>query len=251
MAKWLVRDAGGIIIALLAWILMVGCGVYMIRWSFTHHYWLLSIIYLVMFPLCGVTHFRTMTTNPGQYSGQSTTKSATMVHCDDCNASRPVTASHCSTCGICIVLLDHHCPWMNNCIGLGNHKLFLQYLCYIWLTCILVILPLAALHTGVVEKYLLAFALLFWLFTSCMIPMQFYCIAFDPILTKVHLYFCPTTTALSTKQKLKNHLALLFFGQPIHSVPKRQRWIRICCPEPLDWNDSLHDLFTQEVLHMV
>jgi palmitoyltransferase len=23
--------------------------------------------------------------------------------------------------------MDHHCPWINNCVGLGNHKLFMQF----------------------------------------------------------------------------------------------------------------------------
>ena len=55
--------------------------------------------------------------------------------CRRCNAYKPRRAHHCSVCKRCIIKMDHHCPWVNNCVGIGNHKYFLLFVFYTFLTC--------------------------------------------------------------------------------------------------------------------
>lgn len=50
--------------------------------------------------------------------------------CDKCQQVKPPRAHHCQVCGKCIIKMDHHCPFIGNCIGIGNHKLFWNFLIY-------------------------------------------------------------------------------------------------------------------------
>lgn len=55
--------------------------------------------------------------------------------CHVCNSWKPDRCHHCNTCKRCVLKMDHHCPWFACCIGHGNHKYFIQTLCYITLFC--------------------------------------------------------------------------------------------------------------------
>lgn len=55
--------------------------------------------------------------------------------CRRCKTFKPKRAHHCSVCRRCIIKMDHHCPWVNNCVGIGNHKYFLLFIFYTFLSC--------------------------------------------------------------------------------------------------------------------
>ena len=131
--------------------------------------------------------------------------------CRRCKAFKPQRAHHCSVCKRCINRMDHHCPWVNNCVGLGNHKYFLLFVFYTFLSCSYsMILTIARFATCVGNSHgrhsagsasfganhhtpcmdqpadllrilgLLIESLLFGMFTSCMMFDQF-----DVIRTKL------------------------------------------------------------------
>lgn len=56
--------------------------------------------------------------------------------CRRCKTFKPKRAHHCSVCRRCIIKMDHHCPWVNNCVGIGNHKYFLLFVFYTFLSCL-------------------------------------------------------------------------------------------------------------------
>eukprot|EP00981_Chlorochromonas_danica_P014662 scaffold8522_cov157-Ochromonas_danica.AAC.6 len=106
--------------------------------------------------------------------------------CRKCKGFKPLRAHHCSICGRCIVKMDHHCPWVNNCVGIGNHKLFLLFVLWVFLTCsysmILVVAKYVSCSFGLtacgspedqlIVIFLVIVALLFGLFTLCMLGDQ-------------------------------------------------------------------------------
>lgn len=113
-------------------------------------------------------------------------------YCRRCNAFKPSRAHHCSICRRCIVKMDHHCPWVNNCVGLGNQKMFILFLLYIFVTSVYALLLLIFMffsctldpHScnvsrsdSLVVVFLLVEALLFGLFTLCMMFDQYSVIA--------------------------------------------------------------------------
>mmetsp|Transcript_61745 Transcript_61745/g.93218 ORF Transcript_61745/g.93218 Transcript_61745/m.93218 type:complete len:303 (-) Transcript_61745:56-964(-) len=114
--------------------------------------------------------------------------------CRRCNSFKPKRAHHCSVCRRCIIKMDHHCPWVNNCVGIGNHKYFLLFIFYTCVSCLysftLVVVRFFSCmsHHGHVRSHhltcldrptqllqilgLIVEAILFGLFTSCMMIDQ-------------------------------------------------------------------------------
>ena len=166
-----------------------------------------------------ISHFMAMTTDPGAVppdakplpDAPETTTSSEQTDegqdllarpkvkklCRRCRAFKPQRAHHCSICRRCIIKMDHHCPWVNNCVGIGNHKYFLLFVFYTFLTCIYSLLLVIARFTNCMGEShhsrhghhhrhvsmtcldkptqllnvlgLLIESLLFGMFTSCMI----------------------------------------------------------------------------------
>ena len=56
--------------------------------------------------------------------------------CTHCQSVKPPRVHHCRQCNRCVVRMDHHCPWVGNCIGLKNHKHFILFNMYVFLTCL-------------------------------------------------------------------------------------------------------------------
>ncbi|KYR01287.1 DHHC zinc finger domain [Tieghemostelium lacteum] len=58
--------------------------------------------------------------------------------CVTCRLPKLERAHHCQLCQSCVLRMDHHCPWVNNCVGLNNHRYFILFLSYLWISCIYV-----------------------------------------------------------------------------------------------------------------
>ncbi|KAK9459193.1 DHHC palmitoyltransferase-domain-containing protein [Lipomyces oligophaga] len=56
--------------------------------------------------------------------------------CSKCKIWKPDRTHHCSTCGRCVLRMDHHCPWFSTCIGFANYKVFILFLGYVVLFCV-------------------------------------------------------------------------------------------------------------------
>eukprot|EP00804_Cyclotella_cryptica_P029644 CCRYP_019025-RA/>CCRYP_019025-RA protein AED:0.08 eAED:0.08 QI:424/0.5/0.6/1/0/0.2/5/498/378 len=57
--------------------------------------------------------------------------------CRKCNDNyKPIRAHHDSVTGRCVVKMDHYCPWVCNAVGIMNHKFFILFILYTFLTAI-------------------------------------------------------------------------------------------------------------------
>lgn len=54
--------------------------------------------------------------------------------CSVCECFRPPRAWHCSTCDICILKRDHHCTFLACCVGYFNHRYFILFTFYIFVS---------------------------------------------------------------------------------------------------------------------
>jgi hypothetical protein len=72
--------------------------------------------------------------------------------CPKCNYAKPARAHHCSTTGCCVLRMDHFCGFAQNCIGFANHRHFLLFSFFIWLSnmyAVVMSIPIAmAIHAN-------------------------------------------------------------------------------------------------------
>ncbi|KAF2356494.1 Palmitoyltransferase DHHC domain [Trinorchestia longiramus] len=63
---------------------------------------------------------------------------ATVPHgwhvCAPCENVAPPRSRHCGICGCCVLKREHHCIFTGCCIGLYNHRFFVCFLVYMWLS---------------------------------------------------------------------------------------------------------------------
>ncbi|MFH4974845.1 hypothetical protein AB6A40_001554 [Gnathostoma spinigerum] len=59
--------------------------------------------------------------------------------CAVCHWCKPARSHHCSICGRCVLHMDHHCVWINQCVGFYNHRYFIQFITFLWISQILII----------------------------------------------------------------------------------------------------------------
>lgn len=196
------------------------------KWGLFH-----SLAFCTVTVLAVVSHFQAMTTDPGSIPpdaeplpidddtslldaknrGMSKSNSGEMEAlkpkprprppkriCRRCKSFKPDRAHHCSICKRCILKMDHHCPWVNNCVGIGNHKFFLLFIFYTFLSCsyaITLVIFRFVECIGHMEKHepcldrptnllaligLMVESALFGMFTCCMVIDQW-----DVVLTNV------------------------------------------------------------------
>mmetsp|Transcript_4947 Transcript_4947/g.6823 ORF Transcript_4947/g.6823 Transcript_4947/m.6823 type:complete len:501 (-) Transcript_4947:355-1857(-) len=63
--------------------------------------------------------------------------------CRKCNDNyKPPRAHHDSVTGRCIVKMDHYCPWVGNAVGALNHKFFVLFISYTFMTSLISLLLL-------------------------------------------------------------------------------------------------------------
>jgi len=173
-------------------------------WGIFHTLAFISVAAIAIY-----SHYKTMTTDPGSVppdaeplpddgntnsiiGGDPEGKSLTSKSraCRRCRTFKPRRAHHCSICNRCIVKMDHHCPWVNNCVGIGNHKYFVLFIFYTFVSCTYSMSLLVFRFMECLDKdhhqsclnhpadilhlvFLMAEAILFGMFTICMMFDQY------------------------------------------------------------------------------
>ncbi|KAI6238290.1 Palmitoyltransferase [Aphelenchoides fujianensis] len=213
--KWCNKDICGIFCAMFTWFLMgyaqfCVCFVMMASWP-ARPLWqgVNFAIFQSFFVLSFLSHFRTMTTDPGAVPKGNLTEDylqrlereravgAPIYKCQRCASVKPERAHHCSVCDRCIKRMDHHCPWVNNCVGEANQKTFVLFTMYIALMSLHVLMwtvfqfiqcvddefrqcsTFGPPATTIILIFLLFEAILFSIFTAVMLGTQLSAICAD------------------------------------------------------------------------
>ncbi|XP_051921554.1 palmitoyltransferase ZDHHC3-A isoform X3 [Hippocampus zosterae] len=145
-AMWFIKDACGIICALITWLLVLYAEFVVLfvmllpsknlTYSIVNGSLFNALAFLAL-----ASHLRAMCTDPGAVPKGNATKEyieslqlkpgQVVYKCPKCCSIKPDRAHHCSVCKRCIRKMDHHCPWVNNCVGENNQKYFVLFTMYI------------------------------------------------------------------------------------------------------------------------
>ncbi|XP_026757245.1 probable palmitoyltransferase ZDHHC24 [Galleria mellonella] len=103
------------------------------EWTFTYFVHLISATFLLLNILGNMIYgMFTDTTIKGRYLDGFNKCNWTV--CSVCECIRPPRAWHCNTCDICILKRDHHCTFFACCIGYYNHRYFILFTLYIFIS---------------------------------------------------------------------------------------------------------------------
>uniref|UniRef100_A0A1I8A5T9 Palmitoyltransferase n=1 Tax=Steinernema glaseri TaxID=37863 RepID=A0A1I8A5T9_9BILA len=217
--KWCVKDACGLVCAVLTWLLMfygefsvVSVMLGSIS-EYPIHQSVNFVLFQVLLVLAFSSHIRTMLTDPGAVPKGNATDDyvvriqmehrpgEVLTKCSKCDCIKPERAHHCSVCERCIRRMDHHCPWVNNCVGEGNQKYFVLFTFYIAL------LSIHAVYWAI------------WQFMLCVSDEWRSCPTFSPPVTTIVLVF------LIFEGVLFSIFTMVMFGTQISAICSDQTGI--------------------------
>ncbi|KAL2084619.1 hypothetical protein ACEWY4_020137 [Coilia grayii] len=208
-AMWFIRDACGIVCAVITWLLVfyaefVVLFVMLLPSKNLTYSLINGVVFNGLAFLALASHFRAMCTDPGAVPKGNATKEfieslqlkpgQVVYKCPKCCSIKPDRAHHCSVCKRCIRKMDHHCPWVNNCVGENNQKYFVLFTMYI---------ALISLH-------------------SLMMVVLHFLYCFEDDWTKCSTFSPPATVILLILLCFEGLLFLIFtsvmFGTQVHSI---------------------------------
>lgn len=68
------------------------------------------------------------------------------IWCPVCNSVKALRSHHSSMTGHCVPRFDHYCSWLGSVIGRANYRLFMQFLLYNLMSCIVVIVTVVVYY---------------------------------------------------------------------------------------------------------
>ncbi|KAJ0181913.1 hypothetical protein K1T71_002635 [Dendrolimus kikuchii] len=102
-------------------------------WSFTHFVHLTYATFLLVNVIGNMIYgMFTNTSIKGKFLNSFEKDNWTL--CSVCECLRPPRAWHCNTCNICILKRDHHCTFFACCVGYFNHRYFILFTFYIFVS---------------------------------------------------------------------------------------------------------------------
>ncbi|XP_068255075.1 palmitoyltransferase ZDHHC13 isoform X2 [Nyctibius grandis] len=101
-----------------------------------------------MFSVVGLLYYfyKTWRTDPGYIKTSEKERKENIValaeagcldfrtFCTSCLVRKPLRSVHCLACDACVARYDQHSLWIGQCIGVGNHRYYLLFLCFLAMT---------------------------------------------------------------------------------------------------------------------
>ena len=72
--------------------------------------------------------------------------------CHNSSQPKPPRAHYCHVSGDLVLKMDHFCPWIGQCVGHYNHRYFLLFLIYLWLSVAYAVVVIALFWAGLISN---------------------------------------------------------------------------------------------------